>query len=91
MLNPKIAVFYLSVLPQFVAPEHGSVFVQSLLLGVTQIAISFSINALIVLFGAALAAWFARHRLWLALQRYLMGFVLGALALRLALEPRRAV
>jgi threonine/homoserine/homoserine lactone efflux protein len=42
-----------------------------------------------VLFGAALAAWFAQHRLWLAMQRYVMGFVLGALAVRLALEPRR--
>jgi threonine/homoserine/homoserine lactone efflux protein len=65
------------------------VFVQSLVLGFTQIVVSFSINSLIVLFGAALAAWFAQHRLWLAVQRYVMGFVLGALAVRLALEPRR--
>jgi threonine/homoserine/homoserine lactone efflux protein len=90
LLNPKIAVFYLSVFPQFVVPARGSVFLQSITLGVTQIVVSFSINLLIVLFGAALASWFARHRLWLALQRYVMGFVLGGLALRLALEPRRA-
>jgi threonine/homoserine/homoserine lactone efflux protein len=88
-LNPKIAVFYLSVFPQFVRPELGSVFAQSLWLGLTQIAISFSVNLLIILSAARLAAWFSRNPLWLGLQRRLMGLVLGGLAVRLALEERR--
>ncbi|MCL4182367.1 MAG: LysE family translocator [Burkholderiaceae bacterium] len=90
VLNPKIAMFYLSVFPQFVSPEHGSVFVQSITLGFTQIAVSFSVNLLIALFAAGMASWFARNPLWLAVQRYVMGFVLAGLAVRMALEQRRS-
>jgi threonine/homoserine/homoserine lactone efflux protein len=91
LLNPKIAVFYLSIFPQFVSPTHGSVFSQSLQLGTTQIAISFSVNLMIVLSAARLAAWFAQSPHWLSAQRYIMGTVLAALAVRMVLEPRRAV
>ena len=91
VLNPKIAVFYLSIFPQFVSPEHGSVFTQSLVLGSTQIAISFTVNLVIALSAARLAAWFLRNPKWLALQRYFMGCVLAGLAVRIASEQRRAV
>jgi threonine/homoserine/homoserine lactone efflux protein len=91
VLNPKIAVFYLAIFPQFIDPAQGSVFLQSITLGATQIVISFAVNLLITLSAARLAAWFGRNPVWLVVQRYLMGVVLAGLAVRLALEERRSV
>jgi len=90
LLNPKIAMFYLSIFPQFVSPARGSLFSQSIELGLTQIAVSFTFNLGIALSAASLAAWFARSPRWLMVQRYVMGTVLAGLALRLAAEQRRA-
>jgi threonine/homoserine/homoserine lactone efflux protein len=90
VLNPKIAFFYLSIFPQFVSLEHGSIFAQSIELGLTQIVVSFTVNLCIALSAASLAAWFARSPRWLAAQRYVMASVLAALAVRLATEQRKA-
>lgn len=87
-LNPKIAVFYLSIFPQFLSPEHGSLFVQSIALGFVQIGVSLAVNLAIVLFAAEVARWFGRNPLWHAVQRYVLGLVLGAFAVRLAAEQR---
>ena len=89
ILNPKVAIFYLSVLPQFMSPENGSVLFQSLTLGTTQVFIGSTVNLIVTLSAARMALWFARNPNWLAVQRYVMGFILGALALRLLAEQRR--
>src|SRR5580658_4505043 len=49
LLNPKIAMLYLALLPQFIDPSAGSVLAQSLLLGSIQTVISVSVNAMIAL------------------------------------------
>jgi len=89
LLNPKIAILYVSLLPQFIRPEQGSVLVQSLVLGSTQIAISLSVNAVIVLMAGSVAAFFATRPTWQVVQRWLMGTVLAGLAVRMAVESRR--
>lgn len=88
LLNPKVAMFYVALFPQFIDPARGAVLPQALTLGGVQMAVSFLVNLLIALSAAGIASWFARHPAWLAVQRYVMGGVLAALALRLALERR---
>jgi threonine/homoserine/homoserine lactone efflux protein len=90
LLNPKIAVLYVSLLPQFVDPERGSVAAQSLVLGAVQIGVALTVNGLIVVFAGSLSTFLARRPTWLRVQRYLMGGVLGALAIRLAVDRGRA-
>jgi threonine/homoserine/homoserine lactone efflux protein len=89
ILNPKLALFYLALLPQFVDAARGNVFGQSLALGLTQIAIGIASDLAFVLAAARIAGWLSRRPLWAALQRWIMGGVFAAIALRLAFDTRK--
>lgn len=89
LLNPKIAVMYLSLLPQFITPAHGSVLAQSLVLGVVQIVVSLCVNAAIVITAGKIAVFLTGRPVWQVIQRWLMGTVLAGLAIRMLMDTRR--
>jgi len=88
LLNPKMAIFYLALLPNFVDPA-GNVLGQSIALGSLHIVISITINMGIACAAGSIAAFLMARPKWLLAQRWVMGTMLGALAMRMALEGRR--
>ncbi|MBP6346692.1 MAG: LysE family translocator [Neisseriaceae bacterium] len=88
-LNPKVAIIYVSLLPQFMSPGSGSILSQSLVLGSTQILVSLSVNALIILMAGRIAYFLNSKPSWMLAQRYLMGTVLFGLATRILFDNKR--
>jgi threonine/homoserine/homoserine lactone efflux protein len=80
---------YLSLIPQFERPDQGHLVLQGFALGGVQIVVALTVNCLIVLAAGTIAAFLGARPLWLRVQRYLMGTVLGALAVRLATDHAR--
>ncbi len=89
LLNPKIAVMYLSLIPQFVRPQDGHVLIQSFALGAVQVAVSLTVDLAIVLAAGSIALFLSRRPAWMRAQRYLMGTVLGAFAVKVATDHTR--
>lgn len=89
LLNPKVAILYLSLLPQFVSPEAGNVLAQSLVFGSVQIMISVTVNAVIAVTAGSVAAFLAGRPSFMLVQRWLMSTVLAGLAISIAAEARR--
>jgi threonine/homoserine/homoserine lactone efflux protein len=89
ILNPKVALFYLALFPQFVDPVRGSLLTQSLVLGVVQIVIAVIGDTLIVLAAARVARWLGERPVWAAAQRWLLAGVFAGIAAKLAFDDRR--
>ncbi|MFE4606692.1 LysE family translocator [Kitasatospora indigofera] len=91
LLNPKIAILYVSLLPQFIEPERGHVAAQSFLLGLVQVAIGITVNCAVMLAAGTIAAFLGERPAWLRIQRYLMGTVLAGLAVHIAADRSKAL
>lgn len=88
VLNPKVAIFFMAFLPQFVRPELGSLALQLLGLGALVVLVAILVECSAVLLAAhASRALRANPRLTLWLDRAL-GSLLVGLGVRLGLSER---
>ena len=83
VLNPKVAIFYVSFFPQFIKPGYGSIMAQSLQLGVIHIIICFSVQFIIIMMASKAALFFAGKPSLIKLQKWFMASVLTGLAVKM--------
>lgn len=88
LLNPKIALLYISVIPQFIDLNQGNVVLQGTILGCVQIAIALLGNLSIVLAAGGIADFLSARPSWLRAQRLAMGSLLAVIAVTLVFVPQ---
>ncbi|MEE3627214.1 LysE family translocator [Nitrospirillum sp. BR 11752] len=86
--NPKVAVFFLAFLPQFAAPERGSVTVQIFLLGAVFAAVALACFSTIAVLAGGLNRWLARSAHAQTILNRIAGVVFVGLAIKLATAQR---
>jgi threonine/homoserine/homoserine lactone efflux protein len=90
LLNPKAAIMYLALIPQFVDRSTGNVIAQGFLLGGVQITVSMLVNSIIVVLAGAISIFLRGRPTWLKWQRWVTGTLLGLVGVKLAIDAPAA-
>lgn len=91
LLNPKTAIIYLALIPQFINPGRGSTIAQGFALGAIQVGVSLTVNAAIIMAAGSVSGLLRLKPRWTVWQRRITGSLLGTVAVMLAREvPARA-
>lgn len=89
VLNPKVALFFLAFLPQFVEPGLGRVWLQIVVLGAIFIAVGVVSDGMYALLGGTFGGILKRSRAYLRVERYVSGAVFVALGVVAAVTGHR--
>jgi threonine/homoserine/homoserine lactone efflux protein len=88
VLNPKVAMFFLAFLPQFIDPQRGSVALQIVVLGLIFNVGGTLVNLTVACAGGTLGELLRRNQSMARLQRRFTELIFVGLGLRLAWQKR---
>lgn len=89
LFNPKVALFFLAFIPQFIVVGHGPIWSQTLVLGAVFIAIGLCTDSLYAVLGARVGKWLNGRIGRQRASRYAEGGILVGLGLLTLVIPHR--
>lgn len=89
LLNPKVALFFLALFPQFVEPANGAVGAQIMILAIILNIVGLMVNGTVVLLAGSIRQFSSKTRVFSNWSRYFLGAVFGGLAARLLVDDQR--
>ena len=89
VLNPKVALFFLAFLPQFIHPEKGNASMQILLLGLWFNFSGTIVNIIVAGVFGKLGNWLADKQAFIKWQNKITGLLLVGLGIKVALSSRK--
>ena len=89
VLNPKVALFFLAFLPQFIHPENGNTGLQILFLGLWFNFSGTIVNIVVAMLFGKLGNWLADKQAFIKWQNKITGLLLVGLGIKVALSSRK--
>lgn len=88
VLNPKISLFFLAFLPQFVNQESGNVSIQMLVLGVVFLIQTLVLFILISIFAGKVGSFLRRNPSFSKKINYIQGSLFTLIGLKIAFTQK---
>jgi threonine/homoserine/homoserine lactone efflux protein len=89
ILNPKVALFFLAFLPQFITAHKGNTWLQILFLGTWFDVVGTLVNVLVALLFGKIGSWLSQSPAFVQWQERITGIILIALGIKVALSSKK--
>ena len=89
VLNPKVALFFLAFLPQFIDIHKGNTSLQILFLGVWFDIVGTIVNILVALLFGKIGAWLSTSAAFVQWQERITGIILIGLGIKVAMGSKK--